>query len=237
MGSPAGGAGSGIAMTTADLIRVLGRRCYILALCLVMTAAVAVKIHHRAGVFWSQTDVVFVAPATPRQPNTIEANASGLVSIAGYIAAEMNKGLPSPLTASAGATLVGQGVRDGYEVQLPNSGGQWAVNFDRPVLDIEVVAPTPDETRRRMVALVASINQILRVTQDSDGVAKKSQITTLSAPDSAQVFAMDGNPTRAAAVAMLLGLWLSILLTIAFDRLVRRLRARPRARNSRLATA
>ena len=51
--------------------------------------------------------------------------------------------LVQPKESSSGAgtqtTLIAQGVTKGHQIRLPNSGGQWDPNFDKPYLDVQVV--------------------------------------------------------------------------------------------------
>ncbi|GAA1969441.1 hypothetical protein GCM10009798_32530 [Nocardioides panacihumi] len=214
-------------MTTERLVRILLRRWYVVGLGLAITVLGMQQVRAQQGVFFSQVDVVFTAPPTRVAPNTIQANASGLVSIAGMVAAEVNKASNTPVTASAGATLAGQGVRDGYQVRLPSDGGQWSRNFDRPVLDVQAIGAEPEMVRQRVVTVVAEIDRVLAELQNADGIPAEDQVKTLSAPTSAQIFYRKGNTSRATAVTALLGFWLTVVLTVAADSvLVRRRRAR-----------
>jgi hypothetical protein len=214
-------------MTTERLFRILLRRWYVVVLGVALVGAVAVRVHQTTGLYWSQVDVVFTAPPSPENPNNIKADAHGLTSIAGMVAAELNRESNTPMTSSAGATLAGQGVRQGFQIRLPNSGGQWATNFDRPVLDVQVIGPDAETVREQMVQQVARIDQVLDELQDEDAVASNARVSTLSAPTSAQVFYLDGSPTRAAVMAGILGLWLTVLSAVLLDGfLVRRRRVR-----------
>jgi len=222
-------AAEGVAMTTERLVRALLTRWYVVGVGLALTIGCMMHVHAQRGLYYAQIDVVVVAPATAHDPNTIEANASGLTSIAGMVAAEVNKTSNTPATASAGATLAGQGVRDGYEVRLPSDGGQWAQNFDRPVLDVQAIGPTPASVRARVVHVLDQIDTTLRELQAADGVPAEDRVTTLSAPAAAQILYLGGTPARAAIVTGLLGLWLTVIAAVLADGALRRRRAAVRA--------
>ena len=45
---------------------------------------------------------------------------------------------------------------------MPNSGGQWARNFDRPVLNVQVIGPDEAQVRARLESVVAEISPVDR---------------------------------------------------------------------------
>ncbi|MET0447770.1 MAG: hypothetical protein ABWX74_12465 [Aeromicrobium sp.] len=207
-------------MTTSELAGIMRRRWYVVALGVVLLAGALHVVASRPGVYWAQVDVVILAPKSTRFPNVIEQTSQSIIAMAGLVERDVNKGVEEPATASASASLAGMGVRDGYLVRLPNSGGQWANNFDRPVVDVQVVGPDETVVRARLVALVDDVERALAARQTADGVAPKNRITASSTPAAAPVFYMDGNPKKALLVTLLLGGGLISAGTVGADRLL-----------------
>ena len=206
-------------MTTGILVSVLRRRWIVVAMGLILTVVLLFRVHQDTGVYWTQTDVAFLPPVSARYPNNLEETQSGVIAMAGLVAAELNADPQPTATASAGATLAGQGVREGYLIRLPNSGGQWAQNFDRPVLDVQVIGPSEQLVRERLEALVRRIMKTLHDLQANDGVARGAYVTTMAAPTEVQVFHLNGQPTRAAGVTAVLGTIATVLAAVGIDRL------------------
>jgi hypothetical protein len=213
-------------MTTATLLRTLGRRWYVVFTILLITAAVLVHIKHKPSVYWSQVDVVFLIPKSAHYPNSIAETTSSVISTAGLVAEDVNRGVHQPATASSGTTIVGEGVRNGYSVRLPNAGGQWAYDFERPVLDVQVVGADASGVMQELVRIVDLIEADLHRLQASQGTRPSDFITASSAPSRAVVLHLDGHPSRAYAVTMLLGLWVAVLAAVGSDVLLRRRRRR-----------
>ena len=213
-------------MTTGLILATMWRRWYVMLLGLLLTAGALVVVHDKPPVYWTQVDVVFYAPQSARYPNAIAQTSNSVIVMAGLVGAELNKGVRVPLTSSAGTTLAGQGVRDGYMIRQPNSGGQWAVNFDRAVLDVQVIGPGAGQVRRRLDTIVGRIQTKLSSMQAESGASRRDFITARPAPAVPQIFKLDGNPARALVVTGLLGLAASVLAAVAFDGIARRRRAR-----------
>ena len=124
-------------------------------------------------------------------------------------------------------SLSGEGVRQGYSIQLPNSGGQWATNFDRPVLDVQVVGPSEAWVRSTLATQIRRINRALHSLQRNDGVAPENFIVTSSSPQLAKVVHSGGDHKRAIAAALVLGMTLTALAATGLessDPSVRRMR-------------
>lgn len=218
-------------MTTSDLCGILRRRWYVALLGLALLAGTLHVVASRPGVYWTQVDVVILAPKSARYPNVIEQTSASLIAMAGLVEREVNRGVHAPATASAAVTLAGEGVRDGHTVTLPNSGGQWADNFNRPVVDVQVVGPSEASVRRRLDELVVRVERTLAERQEADGVPPVTQITASSAPTAAAVLHLQGHRRKAVAATLLLGAGLIGVGTVGADRLLtaharRRRRAR-----------
>ncbi len=136
-------------MAVWDLLVASARRWYVVLAGLVLTVGVLLLVHQTPGVYATQTNVVFLAPVTPHTPNTISSPTSGVISTAGLVERIVNKGVEKSPT-SGSVALAGQGVDDGYSVELPNAGGQWASNFNRPVLQVQVTGPSAERVRSEL---------------------------------------------------------------------------------------
>ena len=203
-------------MTSREVIASLVRAWWIVAVGLCVTVAACVGIRAQAGSYWAQTNVYFLAPTDADNVNTLAFTTDGVIATAGLVAHEV---APSsgPVT-NTDTSLVAEGVRDGHRVRLPSSGGQWAVNFDRPVLDVQVVADYPDRVRSEMTRLLGDIDRVLADLQDSDNVAPTARIRTNHAPATVQIRYAQGKPSRAMAATVLLGGAATTVIASAYGR-------------------
>lgn len=175
------------------------------------------------GVYYEQTNVVFIAPnGSGFQPGD-----SGLVSTAGLIESQM--GDQGPLPLSPAATIVGTGIRNGIWVRLPNEGGQWATNFDQEDLDVEVVGSSADQVSTEMEATISKIQTLLSQDQRSVGVRPNQMIDVSLSPASPPVTYMRGSSARAGLTVLSLGVALTLTILVMADRRLVRRRERKRA--------
>lgn len=217
-------------MTTTELFGILRRRWYVALLGLALLVGALAYVASRPGVYWAQADVVILAPKSARYPNVIEQTSQSLISMAGLIERDVNKGIVPPATSTSSVTLAGEGVRDGHAIKLPNDGGQWANNFDRPVLDIQVVGPDPVAVKQKLSSLVDVVTQELKDRQDEQAVPLGARITASSAPAVPAVFYLSGSHTKALGVTLILGGGLIAMSTVGADRF---LNSRSRRRRER----
>src|SRR6476619_1113941 len=113
----------------------------LLGLIVVGAAGVLAKEVHKPGVYWSDVHVRFVAPSSLTKENSLQVAGQSLIMAAGAVG-QMVDDTNGPRPASPDATLAGLGIRSGWSVTLPNSGGQYQNYFADPYLDVQVVAPT-----------------------------------------------------------------------------------------------
>ena len=115
-------------------------------------------------------------------------------------------------------TIVDEGNYNGSSVNLPDLGGQWASNFTKPELDLQVSGPTAEDVRIGMAALVKeSKAQLLTVQQDLS-VAKPNLVTARLDPGTIPIYYQDGSRKRSVAGAIILGVWGTIVLAVVVDR-------------------
>ncbi|AWB91426.1 hypothetical protein C3E78_03880 [Aeromicrobium chenweiae] len=200
------------------ILRIMRRRWYVVAIGLALLAG---AVHHaasRPGVYWSQADVVILLPQSARYPNVIEQSSQSLIAMAGVIERDVNRGAAASATSSAGVTLAGEGIRDGHAIKLPNNGGQWATNFDRPALEVQVVGPDRAAVEAQMSALLDKVRNTLTARQDALDVPQVTRITASVAPATPPVFHLDGSPAKAVAATLVLGGGLIPTAAVAVDR-------------------
>jgi hypothetical protein len=192
-------------MTIWDLGVAMGRRWLVVMVGMVCTAAVVMLVGHDQGVYWSRTQVIFLAPASSLYPNSLKTVSDDIIMTAGVVAKRVNGTAVMPKMGSPDVTLFGRGVTDGYSVLLPDTGGQWAPNFAQQMLEVQVVGPDAEDVSRRRQVLVGKISQELTALQDDAGVAEVNRITVKLVPDGADVRYIAGQRTRAAAITGVLG--------------------------------
>jgi hypothetical protein len=172
-----------------------------LALLLVCSAVVLFKVVQRPGVYFSDAQVRFVAPTNASQANTLQISNASLIATAGAVG-QMVDDRDTPRPSSPDATISGMGVRDGWAVTLPNSGGQWADNYADPFLDVQVVGPTPQKVQATMARIVAKIEVALVKIQNDGNAPAAGRITAKVLPLAAiPVYYQHGSRMRAAAGA------------------------------------
>lgn len=209
-------------MTTFELLATLRRRWHVVLFCLVLTVSAMIAIAARPGVHWTQVNVVFLAPRSTHQPSVVSLTPQSLIAAAGLVERTINNDAAKPTLTSSSVTLATEGIRRGVSITLPDSGGQWAHNFDRPALSVQVIGPSEEWVRDRLAQAISTINTTLRTIQNADGIVADNQIRTASAPAKASVQYSAGNPKRALAATLLLGLGLTVLAAVGLDRAVTR---------------
>jgi hypothetical protein len=195
-------------VTVGDLLGVLRRQWLLALVWLLGSLAVVHAVSDYPPVYWTRAEVRFLPPQTSKNLNTLEFTTASVIATAGLVARSVTSASQSPATATT-VLLHDRGVREGTSVVQPNSGGQWAANFEDPILDVQAVGATPEEADRLREDRVMAINAELDQLQAD--VAPKYRITTKTTPADPMVAARQGSPQRAvlvlAAVLGALGLW------------------------------
>lgn len=208
-------------MATYDVLRALVRRWYVLAPCLALTLVGAWLIHERPGVYMVDTTVYFVAPADARTSGLADTSA-GLISLAGGVERTVNAGSDAPEPVSPEVSIADTGVRSGYRVSLPNAGGQFVVDFDRPALQVQAVGEEPGEAARLFRQAEDLVLTTLDQIQAADGINQDGRVTARLVPDKPDPVYLGGSPARALVVAGVLGAALSVAVTLIVDHLLTR---------------
>jgi len=185
------------------------RTWLILLIGLLVSGTVGYRLARRPGVYWSQVTMVLVAPKSTANPNGLSVNSESLIDTAGVIAKMVGSSPSEPAVVSDSVTLVGEGIRHGYGVRLPNSGGQFATNFDRAALDVQAAGTTVAEVSGTLNQVLSTISADLDRLQSDAGVAKVNLIRTQLSPQTAPIYYQTGSKTRALAITLILGCGLS----------------------------
>ena len=186
---------------------------------LLVVAAVTTPIAlNPPDVYWTQVDVVFLAPDSARNPNSFVATSESLIMTAGIVLQRVNDGAPVPDTSSGDVTMVDQGILEGTMIRLPNAGGQWADNFNRPVLDVQAAGATPSAVREEVTGAIERVNDALLATQTESGVEKKNLIRTQLSPAKAQIQHLTGRISRAVIALIVLGVGMTLAVIVVVDR-------------------
>ena len=209
-------------MTLWDLIRVMLRYWPIVLVGAVCTAACGLLAISDKGVYFTRTNIAFQAPSSVLNPNAFRTQSEDVIDTAGLIAKRVSG--PGKVTkfASTDVTLVGLGVRDGWALRLPDTGGQWATNFATQSLILDVVGPSPEAVHRQQDEIIQRVqNELIQMQRDA-GVRPVNYITAVPAPASTVIYYVNGSRSRALAITAVLGIALTVTIVLAVDRHRRR---------------
>ena len=213
-------------MALWDLLRAMVRRWPIVVIGAILTLAAANYASEDRSVYWTRTDLLFLAPENAQYPNALRATSEDMVITAGVVGKLVSGTRQVPKFTATDAGLIGMGVRDGWTVRLPDTGGQWAPNYVDQWLIIEVVGPDPETVRTRKEQLVEAMTAALDRVQDEYHVARAFRMTTKEAPGSTVVYPVGGSSKRAFAVSGMLGAAATLYLVVRIDPILLRRRER-----------
>ena len=197
-------------MTFPDLVRALLRWWPVLLIGILCTPAVGYLTISDKGAYFSRTEIVFLAPTSSLYPNALRTQSEDIIDTAGVVAKRITGPGEVSKFASPDVTLVGMGVRDGWSLRLPDTGGQWGTNFATQRLVLDVVAPDPGTVQRRQVDLVARVRGELATLQRDAGVAPVNSITVTAAPETPVVYHIGGSKYRVLGMTAALGAGLTV---------------------------
>lgn len=220
-------------MVLWDVIRLLTRYWAVVLVGGLCTAGAGLAAISDPGVYFTRTELVFLAPTSSLYPNAIRTQSEDIIDMAGVVAKRVTG--PGKVTkfSSPDVTLLGQGIRDGWSLRLPDTGGQWATNFAVQTLVLDVVAPTREEVQGRQAALISRVRRELDLLQRDADVAPVNDITMMPAPASTTIYHVTGQRFLALGMTTILGVSLTTTVVLAAAR--RRRRRRRGRRAKRLA--
>lgn len=173
---------------------------------LLVTSGAAAWTYQRPGLYYGQIRVLFLAPPSERTPNNLVAPSNSLITTAGVVAKMVGASFDAPPVVSDTVTLPGEGVRYGWSVHLPNTGGQWAANFAEPAVVVQAVAPTVEGVDALIAYVLARVRAALTELEDQALVDSVNRIVLVLNPDAPVVLYVHGSAKRAAATVLVLGL-------------------------------
>lgn len=192
-------------MTFWELVRAIARNWLILLIGAAVTVGAGAVAISDDGVFFTRTELVFLAPTSSLYPNALRTQSEDIIITAGLVAKRITG--PGRVTkfASPDVTLIGLGIRDGWSLRLPDTGGQWATNFATQRLILDIVAPSREAVRDQQSHLIKRVDDVLQSLQHEEGVDAVNRITVITAPQSTTIFYVGANKVRALAMVALLG--------------------------------
>lgn len=125
-----------------------------------------------------------------------------------------------------GAPLYGTGIRNGYAVFLPNAGGQWQSNFNKPAITVEIVGENSAEVQEQLNRIVLEIQTLAVEPQRKMGVRPESFISTELSPEKPSIAHIGIRNSRAEIALVLLTLGLAVAAPHIGDRLMNSVRRR-----------
>lgn len=209
-------------MTLWELVRVMVRYWPIVLVGAVCTAGCGLLAISGQGVYFTRTSIAFHAPSSDLNPNSFRTQSEDVIDTAGLIAKRVGGAGRVTKFSSTDVTLVGLGVRDGWSLRLPDTGGQWATNFATQSLILDVVGPSPEIVQTRQDDIILQVQTQLDQMQKDAGVRPVNYITATPAPASTVIYYVNGSRSRALAITAVLGIALTIAVVLAVDRRRRR---------------
>lgn len=169
------------------------------------------------GAYYTRTEIVFLAPTSSLYPNALATQSEDIIDTAGVVAKKVTGVTSDPKYASPDVTLVGVGVRDGWSLTLPDTGGQWASDFGSQRLILDIVAPDRETVRLRQVSLLHRVESELAGIQRDAHVKAVNDITITAVPQSTVIYHVGGNKPRALGMTMLLGLGITATAVVIVE--------------------
>jgi hypothetical protein len=197
------------------------RRWYVVVVGMLLVGLCYAGFAHQSTTYQSLSTVVFVSPGTAPITGVDQVQTTSLVAFASTIENQMNDGQPVDRLASSSATIFGVGEHKGYQVAVPNQGGQWNYYFPNPVLSIQIVGPTAAWVEQKQTALVDRINRFTLADQQKLGVPASRMITaklTTPAEHPTNVSATRNMRIRGIAALLVVGLIVSLSAATWLDR-------------------
>lgn len=209
-------------MTFWELLRAMLRYWPVVLVGALCTVLVALTVVDDDGVYFTRTEIIFLAPTSPTYPNALRTQSEDVIDMAGVVAKRVTGPAEVPKFASPDVTLVGLGVRDGWSLRLPDTGGQWSSNFATQRLVLDVVGPTEEAVRARQIEVLDRVSAELSALQNSMGVDAVNEITAIAAPESTRITHVGGSRPRALGMTLALGVGASIAVVLLLEQRRRR---------------
>lgn len=215
-------------MTIWDLLLLSLRFWVVTVVGFALTAAAVPLVGQQPGIFSGQVNVILLQPE-PFPGNALAETTDSLISTTGVVAQLVGGQGGTSRSVSDQVTLVGEGLRQGYSVRQPNSGGQWEYRFETPVLDVQSAGQTLDDARAEMNAALTRIEDVLDKLQSDASVDETLRIRIQLSPNQPVYTYAHGSRARALAGTLLTGVLVTFGGVLVAERLTDRRERRRRA--------
>lgn len=202
------------------LRHVLIRRWYIVVAVMLCMVPILYDATNSTGVYYSRVEVMFLPPPSKVGGNALKSEAVTTVMYAAIVERGFNGNVGGQRLKTTDAPLYATGLRNGHSVFLPNSGGQWQMNFDDPEIIVEVVSESRETVVAEMQRIVDRLQQSAHVQQQSIGVLPEAYITTELSPSEPGVMYVGIRKSRELAALLGLTVALAVGLPLFGDRLL-----------------
>jgi len=209
-------------MTFWELLAALLRRWPILLVGALCTALAGYAVVREDGVYFTRTEIVFLAPTSSVYPNALRTQSEDIIDLAGVVAKKLVGAGEVTKYAAPEVMLAGLGVRDGWSLGLPDTGGQWGSNFATQELVLDIVAPTRERVKERQDELVDQIMTELHELQSDRGVDPINEVTAIVAPQTTIIHHIGGSRPRALGMTAALGIGATVAVVILLEHRRRR---------------
>lgn len=170
--------------------------------------------------YYARADVLFVLPEGAEDANGLIGDPGRTRYLAGVVDRTLNAERGGMEVLTTFAPLYGTGIRHGYWVHIPNSGGQWQANFDRPLLRVEIVGETPDEVLEQLSRHADRVADLAITSQEMMNIPAAAHIRTTVSPEIPRVAAIGMAKDRVVAGLALLTIIVVAAATRGGDRLL-----------------
>lgn len=206
-------------MTTDSPLAPLLRGWYVVALGLIATGAFLAHLTADRPLYYAKSEITLSAQG---------AGTEQAIAFAQAVESVVNDGKPITRFVSPDAPLHGTGVRDGYSVVLPDTGGQWQTRYERPVLSVEVVAESPDRILATYAEVVSRVEAAVTYLQREQDVPPETLIvsSTVDEPTVTYVGTTRSGKARVLVSGLLVGVGATFAAAYIWDQ--RRTRSRTR---------
>lgn len=209
-------------MTSDDVAQALVRRWWVLLLALAATAVVLRGLAPAPAVYWARYDLNLVAPDRSGESYSRISAPPSVASLAGVLEVLLGGNDRGPQAATQSVPIFGLHNRTGVQVLAKDQGRQWSRDYVA-ALAVQIAEPTPEAVERQVETLADRARATLAEIQDEHGVPRAGQVT-LEEPSAIETVRVYPAGTRALVGGVLLGVGLSLVLTVTVDRLLRRRR-------------
>jgi hypothetical protein len=170
------------------------------------------------GVYWSSVSITLRPPALAHQ---VVPESSAPIPLAAVVERLVRAEHGGPPAVSPNLSIVDRGIYDGWTVELPDYGGQWAVNVTSPTLIIQASGSNPRIVVDRISKATARVDQLLDHLQSERGVSAENRVRAERLQPTIDVNYAVGSTTRAMISVAALGGLVGVLGSLAVDRLAR----------------